>query len=263
MWNASLLLYILVLRVVLSAWVTPSKRLCPFFGPNQSPHPSRRLAADLSNAIVAYLEDKSAFTEATDDPFLQKVAQETWNWCANFVVPHNLCPWALASVQTRNALRLYIINDVNKFDSAIECVATEFNQELQNSLLADPNTAIAFCVLASKDQVWDFDTFYEWFVDMEEDWLDQAEDDSSHIGNYVTLAPFHPNWQFASDESDDPLQIEKQSPYPTVTIVSTAVIDKAGETATAQIADNNARVLQSKTLSHWKALYHQAVFSSS
>jgi Protein of unknown function (DUF1415) len=59
------------------------------------------------------------------------------------------------------------------------------------------------------------------------------------------VAPFHPDWVFAGEPQS--LQYEKRSPYPTVTLVSTRVVDKAGEEATKQIGTQNEKTLLSKS----------------
>ena len=79
---------------------------------------------------------------------------------------------------------------------------------------------------------------------MEDDWIDQSENDSS-VCSRVTLAAFHPEWEFGGDEDDNGggLDFEKRSPHPTITFVWTKTIDAAGPEATERIADHNAQVL--------------------
>jgi len=198
-------------------------------------------------------------------------AVTTWNWCANFVARYNLCPWAAASVQTRDAIRIYCCCGVGeswqrrRIEAVLMAVAQDFRQHLQTAD-GDPHTAIAFVVLipptttstsSSSATCWyqDFPTFYEWFVKVEERWND----------NDVTLAPFHPEWKYYDDydDDDDVIELEKQSPYPTISLVSTAVIDKAGPAATEQIARNNQEILQGRTRAEWKLIYETAVSASS
>ena len=72
--------------------------------------------------------------------------------------------------------------------------------------------AIAFVVSPCD---WDFFEFHDWFEELEE----------SFDNDFVTLAPFHPEWQFGGGPVEHffELDFEKQSPYPTVTIVCTSV----------------------------------------
>jgi hypothetical protein len=199
----------------------------------------------------------------------------TWNWCEHFVSKFNLCPWASASLHAKGAIQLNIIQSIhsssitnqrheecgtmNLFEDTIRTVAEAFCQKLQDNRL-DPNTAIAFVVL---DDQLEFGVFYEWFVDFEENWLARADGNPETIENKIVLASFHPDWSYAG-EKDDPISFEKRSPFPTVTVVSAAVIDKAGDAATKQIAIHNAEVLQANSIAHWndvfdKAIYHREV----
>jgi hypothetical protein len=188
---------------------------------------------------------------------LELAAQETWNWCKHFVVNYGLCPWAAASTQTQGAVEMHLVAPLddtdemlNAFEKTIQVVTKDFCASLE---VKDPNTAISFVVLV--DLELDFELFYEWFVDLEDAWLENEDYES------VTLAAFHPDWSFASnDEESSLLSLEKKTPYPTVSIVSAAVIDKAGPVATKQIGEHNADVLlDGKTLDQWQALYDQAI----
>jgi len=217
------------------------------------------------------------------------VALETWRWCKHFVVAQNLCPWAVASVATTGAIRMYIVtveedhDNYETFQEVIDLVASEFQLELlvgnqnSDSTKLDPNTAIVFCVMVTTKTKtgsdaahnrWDFEGFYEWFTGMEDLWLDIAEEEKEqghrhhrmpHPAVHLTVAPFHPDWRFSEEGDDDPLAIEKQSPYPTVSIVATSVINKAGSAATEQIAKTNELTLQEKSFSEWKEVYERAI----
>jgi hypothetical protein len=135
---------------------------------------------------------------------------------------------------------MHVAQDLEEMEETIRKVASsDFTGDD-----VDPNTRISFVMLK---QSIDFVSFYDWYVDMEDNWLD---DD-------VTLAPFHPDWSYES--SDGVLELEKQAPYPTVSLVSTGVIDKAGPEATNQIAEQNADTLQQKTLEEWRSLYKKAI----
>ena len=87
---------------------------------------------------------------------------------------------------------------------------------------------------------------------------DNLEESFEFEDDFVTLAPFHPDWQFGDGPPE--LDIEKQSPYPTVTIVCTSVIDKAGAAATKAIGEHNERVLLDMGVSKLRELYQTSVF---
>lgn len=208
-------------------------------------------------ADVRYWDDTSAcFAQSPRvvDSILQQVAAETLKWSEHFVVPYNLCPWAAKSVETSGAIQLFVSPTKDIFHSTIFDVAHSFQSDIASERV-DPRTAIAFCVLANSVDDRLFEDFYAWYDDYEQDWIDKSEPGS--LQEALTLAPFHPLWTYGG--SDNPLELEKQSPYPTVTLVSTPIVDKAGATVTARIADENERTLSSKTLSEWKEIYHRRV----
>lgn len=220
-----------------------------------------------ADALAYYSQVSASSGDSISFPFQEQTpstnprhiqaAQETWNWCARFVVPHNLCPWAPQSVQTNQAIRIYVCKDVNEMTESLRLVSQQFYGDLEqaSSSTIDANAAIAFVILA--DSEWAFGDYYDWYVENEDDWLDAGEDEAEHLANAVTWAPFHPDYQFEGDE--ECLQFEKQSPYPTVSIVSSAVIDAAGPATTAQIAKNNEEILRGKSASQWRELYLASV----
>jgi hypothetical protein len=224
-----------------------------------------------SNALVYYYHTSTPSSEtnkkgdfpfrvsASTDPLLvQQAANETWRWCAHFVVAHNLCPWALKSVQTDQAIRIYVVDNIEDFEESLQTISKRFIEDLKASSI-DPNAAIAFVVLANSDADWSFPSFYDWYIDEEDNMLDDAVEDDTSIANYVTWAPFHPAYQFDGD--DECLWVEKRSPYPTVSIVSSAVIDSAGDSVATNIGENNEEILRKKTASQWQELYDASVRS--
>jgi hypothetical protein len=225
------------------------------------------------NALVAYFQ---AVDPLYRHPMASYAAQATYQWAAHFVVTHNLCPWAERSVQTHGAMQIIILTYTDDIEEQLEAIAAEFHERIDSGR-ADPNTAILFCVVlpppsttsdGNSQDHWttDFSSFYDWYLDVEDAWIDRADEDAAHVTNKVTLAPFHPQWEFASDTDDDDNSVsqslEKQSPFPTITMVATSVIQRAGEAATRQIFDNNQETLASKPMEEWTRLYQQAVFGN-
>jgi hypothetical protein len=52
---------------------------------------------------------KSSSSSLSSSVSATSAAQHTWNWCKDFVVQLDLCPWAKASVETRDAIQIYIV----------------------------------------------------------------------------------------------------------------------------------------------------------
>ena len=181
------------------------------------------------------------------------LAATTFRWCTRFVLPLNLCPWAAGSIQATNAIQIYTVDTEYDMVRSVESAAIRLLHDVATTGVADERTAIAFVVCR---QDWDFEDFLVWFEELEE-----AFWDDERFADTITLAPFHPDWKFAQESDDEHdgngneqeqdvtkndtsspesvLPYEKKSPYPTVTIVCTSVIDAAGEDVTVQIANHN------------------------
>lgn len=202
-----------------------------------------------------------------DDPLSNSsssVLLRTWNWCRNFVLRLKLCPWAIKSLETEGAIQIFIIpkkqqnNQWNNNDGLIcQEIAEKFSKFIKEYPHLEP-AAIFFVVFVSNDDN-DFIEFYNWFSDLEEyDW--EVED--------VIPAPFHPQWQFASDEDDQEnsisssLAFEKKAPYPTVSFVSARVVEQAGSATTEQIAHHNANILKEKTPTELQTLWQEHVINN-
>jgi uncharacterized protein len=196
--------------------------------------------------------------------------EETWRWCRDFVVPLNLCPWASASVSTESALQLYVIPPEISRDEMVS-ITESAAQRLVELIQRKPElakVAIFFLVLtpstSSRSSSWydDFYSYYEWFQQLEDDWIDQGfeRDDDEDVHNLITLAAFHPEWEFG-EETPGGLDFEKRSPHPTLTLVWTETIDTAGPEATERIAQHNAQILgQDMTQKQVEELYKRVVW---
>jgi hypothetical protein len=244
-------------------------------------------------------------------------ARQTWNWCQHFVVPLKLCPWAKTSLDTPLALQLFMVpeeeedNDTNDSSSSstrrlerqrhqrdiVASAAHQFQTLLaQHPTLASSAIFFVVFVVRQKQQqqqssmtsspfegeesdnttnTWSFPDFYDWFIDLEDGW-----GETSSLADEVTLAPFHPEWQFFSeggddddeegdndeDEDDDDyddegvqLSFEKKSPFPTVTLVSTRTIDQAGPSVTDQIAQSNYVTLTQQTVQELQDTWNKSI----
>ena len=108
----------------------------------------------------------------------------------------------------------------------------------------------------------DFSSFYQFSLNLEDRLLDECDeycdeiddqqsdvkdgiiDDNVPLGCEITTAAFHPHWQFGKDnEKDDntvqPIDYEKRTPYPTISCVMTSAIDVLMNESTN--SDNSVR----------------------
>jgi hypothetical protein len=182
-------------------------------------------------------------------------ATATWRWCRHFVVPHGLCPWASGSVSTEGALQIFLVDELpidrpRQRMMVLNAIANRFRRSISTSnggSSIDPNKAIFFVVFLHETMM-DFEAFYDSYIALEDEW---------ELGDHVTLAPFHPSWTYGDD--NDPLCMEKRSPYPLVSLVATRVIDQAGEAATQRIAATNEQTLRQNTAEEWETIYNTAI----
>lgn len=228
----------------------------------------------------------------------ERAAQATLRWCNNFVSNLGLCPWAKASLATRNAIRIKVVPcllGLNVFEDIVRSAALELlrvtgvtgsaldsMQGVQRKATVDPNVAITFIVavppqnpegsifpeerMSITPRVFPYDFEFEQFnmfvTDLEDRLFDEADEknncmsqersDFIPIGDLVTIAPFHPDWSFApasdfdmgaNDTNESPINFEKRTPYPTVSLVRTSAITAAGAESTDRIAAQNEETL--------------------
>eukprot|EP00978_Attheya_sp_CCMP212_P010452 scaffold25330_cov51-Attheya_sp.AAC.4 len=152
----------------------------------------------------------------------------------------------------------------------------------------DPNVAITFLVAAplppksfhdeykSLELVkephlfeFEFENFYQSVTDLEDQLFEEAdrfneknaqkqqgnnnpvnvkEYENGMLGDLITMAPFHPDWEFASENGNDSddhaaIQYEKKAPYPMISLVCTSAITEAGEIVSQTIGQQNAETL--------------------
>ena len=248
------------------SWISSSK-------PHRNHHIQRSMVDDFNgqvwvvNSPLLSSQSDDRPTEFSLSPLPDHVARvrnelflardTTWNWCCKFVTTFGLCPWAKGSVETPNAVQLFIVPSLgaDDDDGIREDLLQYFGRSFTNEESdLDQATSIYFVIFLEDAKMQDFSQFYDWFVQYEEYEWDLQEK--------VTLAPFHPDWTYSpgDGEGSTALDIEKQSPYPTVTLVATEAIDRAGEEVTRRIAETNEVILASKTRAEWHEIYNAVVY---
>lgn len=190
--------------------------------------------------------------------------EATQRWSSNFVRRLNLCPWAAQSLDTQGAMRFWVLlvgeDDGEELifdrlhrtirmagEHLVSIAAPASEDDPTGRIAVDPSAAISFVILARVDgnvpnpPAADFGSFYETFLYLEDRFLDECDvywntngDESGGelpLGCDITIAAFHPEWKFDSSdtsaigESCQPIDYEKRTPYPTVSIVLSSAID--------------------------------------
>ncbi len=139
---------------------------------------------------------------------------ETRAWLEKAVIGLNLCPFAKA-VQAKGQIR-WVLSEA----TTPEALLHDLVRELQFLAEADPE-AVDTTVLVHPQVLGDF-LDYNDFLDV----ADAALDDLGLAGT-LQIASFHPHYQFAGTQPDDPGNWSNRSPHPTLHLLREASIDRA------------------------------------
>ncbi len=270
---------------------------------------------NLNNLFSESHQEKLSVSTSSYNPnlnLINEAAIKTFNWCSEFVLNLNLCPWAKQSLLSNNAIRLKVV-DQHYGWYHMEQIVRESSLELKaltGEGIVDPYIGITFVIaipnycnkddsfdvssdvytglytFENDDGDFDFLQFYENFSSLEEEFMDDYHENGF---SEVTIAPFHPEWTFASPTNEfeytnkeeyhdenvsskkyeremeskaqqqDPLDYEKRTPYPTISIVMAKGIDLAGEETTAKIGEQNEATLTDLGYDMVKQIYHEEV----
>jgi len=204
--------------------------------------------AALNNNLPAPWVWRESSSNTWQQESLTKEALETWNWCRHFVWKLQLCPWTKHSLSTKGALQIFLstAKDEVSRERQLYNLSDRFDKFCQENPSIE-SSAIFFVVFLEDSSPITFPDFYDWFEELEDTW----EDDE------VIVAPFHPDWQFAGEPES--LQFEKKSPHPTVSIVSSDVVEKAGENVTRKIGLHNQEVLSSQSADELLRLWKESL----
>lgn len=158
---------------------------------------------------------------------LPAAARQTWQWCADFVVPYGLCPWAAASVQTAGAVAIYLMDssssaaarhdDGDGDDDALTMAVRDVSRIFYDTVVVasrrrstgdggpDPvpgvtvhdarHTAISLVVDVSDRWRYDCEAFSEYFDEILDDFMEgkgeeeqQQDDNDNDITNQDDVA---------------------------------------------------------------------------
>lgn len=274
--------------------------------------PSSSSSSTLLRDILHNTSSITSTTKSSQSKKAQHITDTMTRWSTKFVQELNLCPWAKLSLQSKNGIRVKIFHQslgqrgMERIlrESAYELVRVTTEEEewgLLEDAVVDVNAGITFVVAIREedgdgregedDYEFQFESFYEFCTDLEDRLFDEADeaheareldDDGDEdveegvadilIGDEITIAPFHPDWYFATtgDEYEvdttaavggggNPLDYEKKSPYPTISLVRTSGIVQAGEEATSRIGIHNEEILKDFGGKRLKKLYNDNV----
>jgi hypothetical protein len=169
--------------------------------------------------------------------------QDTRQWLEKAVIGLNLCPFAKA-VHQKGQIR-WVISDVSTPAALLRLLA----QELQWLHAADP-VQVDTTLIVHPWVLQDFLDFND-FLDAADELLLELE-----LDGVLQIASFHPQYQFAGTDADDPGNCSNRSPYPTLHLLREASIDRAVAAFpdASMIYESNIKTLQALGLQGWQQL---------
>jgi len=134
------------------------------------------------------------------------IVEQTKVWIKNYVVKNNFCPFA-AKVYLEDRI-YYRVVETENLEECLEAVNEEFLRLDRVDASEIDTTLIIF-----KNAFQDFRDYLDG-LNIAEELLTNLE-----YGSVYQLASFHPNYQFAGEEKDDPANFTNRSPYPMIHIL--------------------------------------------
>jgi len=135
-------------------------------------------------------------------------------WVDRAVIGLNLCPFAKA-VQVKGQVR-YVFSDATDEQSLLDTLCSEMHYLAERDPEKTDTTLIVHPHVLT-----DFEDF--------NDFLDAADAAVEQLGyaGILQVATFHPQYQFADTDLDDPTNATNRSPYPTLHLLREESVDRA------------------------------------
>lgn len=151
-----------------------------------------------------------------------QIEQQVEHWLDNIVIGLNLCPFA-KKPRAKNQIKIsYCSSD--KTEQVLQCLHEEL-MLLQNTEIEETETTLVVTPKAFSD----FEE-YNQFLDIC-DLLIQG----LNLEGIIQIASFHPDYQFANTEKDEPGNFTNRSPFPIFHLIREQSISNA----TAQYQDSD------------------------
>lgn len=173
----------------------------------------------------------------------QRAVEATRQWLEKVVIGLNLCPFA-ASPWRRGRIRFRVSEATSQ-----QQLAQDLGDELLALQACDPAERET-TLLIHPHVLSDFFDYNDFLEDADR-LLEELELDGT-----IQVASFHPDYQFADSQPDDPANCTNRSPYPMLHLLREASI----EAATAGLADpelifeRNIKTMRQLGMDGWEAL---------
>ena len=146
----------------------------------------------------------------------QQIIDDVNQWLDEVVIGLNLCPFA-AKPQREKRVRIAVSHATDE-----EALLNDLQAELER-LSDTPATELETTLLAIPDMLEDFAQYND-FLDAVDLWVEQFGWEGE-----LQVASFHPNYQFADTELDEPGNLTNRSPWPLLHIIREESLEKAVE----------------------------------
>jgi len=172
-----------------------------------------------------------------------QVVEATRQWLEKVVIGLNLCPFA--ALPWRQGRVRFRVSDATG--------QPELAEDLADELLALENSDPAECettLLIHPQVLGDFLDYNDFF-----DIADRLLEDMALDGT-IQIASFHPDYQFADSQPDDPANCTNRSPYPMLHLLREASIEAAiaNTPDPDAIFERNIKTMRELGMDGWKEL---------
>ena len=169
---------------------------------------------------------------------------QTRQWLEQVVIGLNLCPFARKPFQ-KGQVRFAVSDSRN-----VETLLQDLYDELEK-LANTPASTIDTTLLIIPDQL---DDFYDYndVLDLADALLEQQE----WVGTFQ-IASFHPAYQFADTEADDPGNYTNRAPFPILHLIREDSLEQglASYPDPEAIPERNMDTLENLTETQWVSLF--------
>ncbi len=146
----------------------------------------------------------------------QQIIDDINLWLEEVVIGLNLCPFA-AKPQREKRVRIVVSHATDE-----ETLLNDLQAELEH-LSDTPTAELETTLLAIPDMLEDFAQYND-FLDAVDLWVEQFGWEGE-----LQVASFHPNYQFADTDSDEPGNLTNRSPWPLLHIIREDSLEQALE----------------------------------
>ncbi len=172
---------------------------------------------------------------------MQDPQQQTQAWLRDVVIAHGFCPFARREFESGRVR--FAVLEQDDIARLLEQLAEEFQ-------LLDEQPAVETSLLIFTAALADFGDYLD-FLDLAQALLV----DQSCEGVYQ-LASFHPDYQFADSDPDDPGNFTNRSPWPVIQVLREESISAAVDAwpDPEAIPEHNVALARARGGTYWQSL---------